>query len=65
MPDLSMCYDNDCPARFDCYRHRASGTRPSSFWQAYSVFPREKKAEQCDEFWPLRIVPRRVRERRQ
>ena len=64
MPDISMCYDNECPARFDCYRHRASGTKPG-MWQAYSVFPREKKAEQCDEFWPLRIVPRRVRERRQ
>jgi hypothetical protein len=53
MPDISMCADDECPSRAKCYRHKASGTKPSSFWQAYSTFWREPDAKQCSAFWPV------------
>lgn len=35
MPDISMCPSQDCPARTDCYRNEASGTRPSEWRQSW------------------------------
>ena len=38
MPDISMCSHPSCPSRESCYRHEASGTKPSEFRQAYMAF---------------------------
>lgn len=54
MPDISMCGDDECPARSKCYRHKASGTRPSEPWQTYMDFQRPPEDERCREFWPAR-----------
>ena len=49
MPDISMCGDDRCPSRKQCYRYMA---QPSEFMQAYAGFGRPDGAEKCDYFWP-------------
>jgi hypothetical protein len=66
VPDISLCMDNECPARSRCYRHTASGTKPSEFWQAYSAFKHDPDKGRCAEFWPInaaaRVVERKDKE---
>ena len=46
MPDITMCDDESCPMKSDCYRYRAV---PSVFRQSYFMdSPREN--ETCKEF---------------
>jgi hypothetical protein len=52
MPDIAMCNGDECPARAKCYRHKASGTKPSEYRQAYADFQRPHEYERCHEFWP-------------
>jgi hypothetical protein len=52
MPDISMCADDECPARRKCYRHKASGTVPCEYRQAFADFQRHPEDERCSEFWP-------------
>jgi hypothetical protein len=51
-PDISMCADDECPARVKCCRHKASGTVPSEYQQAFTDFQREPEDERCGDFWP-------------
>ena len=53
MPDISMCADDECPARTRCYRHKASGTVPGEYQQAFTDFQREPEDERCGDFWPV------------
>lgn len=49
MPDITMCNDETCPIRNECYRFRAI---PSEHRQAYFVdSPRE--GDKCNEFTPI------------
>jgi hypothetical protein len=52
MPDISMCADDECPSRAECYRHKASGTVPSEYQQAFTDFQRQPKDQRCAQFWP-------------
>ena len=52
MTDISMCADDDCPARHKCKRHKASGTVPGQYRQAYGLFERPPADKQCGYFWP-------------
>lgn len=59
MPDISMCPSEDCPARGDCYRNEASGTKPRSTWQSYSAFTWKQPGGlgapvECDDYVPAR-----------
>ena len=51
-PDISMCADDECPSRAECYRHKASGTVPSEYQQAFTDFQRQPKDQRCPQFWP-------------
>ena len=53
MPDISMCRHPDCPARHTCYRHSASGTRPSEFRQSWMAF-QPGPLGMCDHYIPVR-----------
>jgi hypothetical protein len=53
MPDISMCADDECPSRAECYRHKASGTVPSEYQQAFTDFQRQPDRDQCPFFWPV------------
>jgi hypothetical protein len=52
MPDISMCTDDACPTKRECYRHDASGTEPS-FRQSYVDMQRPEGREICDNYIPL------------
>jgi hypothetical protein len=60
MPDISMCADDECPARSRCYRHKASGTVPSEYQQAFTDFQRPPNERQCGHFWPTYVQARDV-----
>ncbi len=49
MPDISMCMNNTCAKRADCYRHPWSGTQGSDY-QSYSDFKPDENGE-CKNFW--------------
>ena len=49
MADITMCKDNTCPKKEQCYRFTAN---KNEFWQSYFMAsPRED--EKCNYFWPL------------
>lgn len=50
-PDISMCLDADCPARHQCFRHEASGTKPNPYRQTVADFHHDETGK-CDSFWP-------------
>lgn len=50
MPDISMCANKECPSRASCYRHQASGTRPSDY-QSMMDFKPEPGEDKCESFW--------------
>ena len=49
MVDISMCNDSQCPAKFECRRHTASGTKPGER-QSYADFA---WTGDCDGFWKV------------
>jgi len=51
MPDVTMCQNKDCPLSQKCYRHEDSGTKPSEYWQSYSVF--KYVNGKCEHFVPV------------
>ncbi len=63
MPDISMCSDDRCPSRSQCYRHKDSGTKPSEWRQSYMDFQRPAEAEKCGEFWPARQKKEKANDR--
>lgn len=48
MPDITMCKNETCKKKEDCYRFTAT---PSRF-QSYSNFQYGKDGE-CDDFWKI------------
>ncbi len=48
MPDISMCKNNACPSRNDCYRFSA---KPNEYRQAYAEFD-FGGGNCCDDFIP-------------
>lgn len=56
MPDITMCVNDDCPSKFECYRYMAV---PSELRQSYAAFE-HGKSDKCGHFQP--IDGRRVRE---
>jgi hypothetical protein len=42
MPDITMCQNNTCPQRTECYRWTA---KPSEFLQSYATFKPNAKGE--------------------
>lgn len=52
MPDISMCENDKCEKRKNCYRFRA---KPSS-WQTYSDF----EADNCEFFWSIEGYPSKM-----
>lgn len=49
MPDISLCLSPACPARRDCLRHEASGTRPNPHRQTYGGFAPDERGK-CVHF---------------
>lgn len=47
MPDISMCFGNDCHKKESCYRYTAT---PSEFRQSYFGKP-PIKDDKCDYYW--------------
>lgn len=45
MPDISMCFGEDCKKRDNCYRYTA---KPYEFMQSYMM----PDPENCEHFWP-------------
>ena len=46
MPDISMCKNETCKLKKECYRYMAE---PSKYWQTYADIKPNKKGE-CDYF---------------
>lgn len=55
MPDISMCSDQECPSRMECYRFRAIAGE----FQWYGPYHHDD-GDKCESFVP--IEGRRVRE---
>ena len=52
MPDITMCKNEGCIKRADCYRYMA---KPNPYWQAYCVFDPEDTGN-CDHYWPVIVL---------
>lgn len=50
-PDISMCRNEDCPSKEDCYRFKAT----PGFWQSYMLFEFDKDKGKCDSYWKLGV----------
>ena len=49
MPDISMCRNEDCPKKEECYRYRAV---PNN-WQSWTMFEPVGREAKCDYFVPI------------
>ena len=49
MPDITMCSNNECPQKANCYRFMAEA---SPFWQSYSKFELTEDGK-CNYFWKM------------
>lgn len=52
MPDISMCFNEDCPSNVFCYRYMAI---PNKGCQTYSAYDVEEGEEKCDSFLEIYI----------
>lgn len=50
MPDISMCGDDECPSRMQCWRFMAT----PSFRQSFTCYDRSPDDERCGSFWPMK-----------
>ena len=50
MPDISMCKNDKCPSKEECYRYRAI---PSDVRQLYGGFTLEKSKNKCDYYMSI------------
>jgi hypothetical protein len=46
MPDLTMCWDNECPFKRDCYRFTAKKSENQSWF-----LETPRKGKDCEYFW--------------
>ena len=58
MPDISMCLNNTCSVRTDCYRFRAVA---NEFNQSYTDF---KEADKDKCFIPVKCSLRKLNEKK-
>lgn len=49
MPDITMCNNNKCPMRENCYRFKAE---PSDYQSYFRQSP--DKDGECEYFWKLK-----------
>lgn len=49
MPDITMCLNDKCQIKNDCYRFMATPDR----YQSYSFFGKDQE-EKCDYFWKMK-----------
>lgn len=56
MPDISMCLNQTCGKRLECYRFMA---KPTPYWQAYSDF--QGAEDGCTYFLPIYTAPTKLR----
>ena len=58
MPDISMCNNEECVQKLNCYRYRAV---PNEYSQSYILLTGAKEKKDCDHFWEidnsLRLAP--------
>lgn len=47
MPDISMCWNKECPKKLKCYRFTAI---PNEFRQTFADFKPDEEGV-CDHFW--------------
>lgn len=47
MPDISLCENEQCPSKDDCYRFKAI---PDITYQAYDIFEPENGENKCEHF---------------
>ena len=48
MADISMCHNDGCPRRNNCYRYTAP---VNEHWQVYATFPDEGDSyDECEHF---------------
>ena len=47
MPDITMCFGDDCPVKYNCHRFTA---KPSEYRQSYFVNPPHENGK-CIHFW--------------
>lgn len=47
MPDISMCANDSCPSRNECYRFRAI---PNEHRQSYQQYSPKEGEDRCDDF---------------
>lgn len=50
MPDISMCMNEECPQKQQCYRYRAIPYTPNQY---YCEFQFDKDSGVCENFWPI------------
>lgn len=50
MADITMCQNNICPIRQNCYRYRAI---PNEKWQSYSNFSFDNEKSECEHFFKI------------
>lgn len=56
MPDITMCTATTCPSRHICYRHAASGTKPTPYRQSMASFKYDAATGRCDVYSPTWFV---------
>jgi hypothetical protein len=50
MPDISMCRNEQCSQKENCYRFTA---KPNDPYQWYDSFKQDENGK-CDYYWPLK-----------
>lgn len=49
MPDITMCKGEECPLKWNCYRHNA---KHSPLYQSFFIgTPYDKEKQNCKYFW--------------
>jgi len=54
MPDITMCDNDECTLKKQCYRFMA---RPTKGWQAYSNFEQGENGK-CQYYWEYNVKKR-------
>lgn len=48
MPDITMCRNDQCPMKMNCYRHQAIPNK----WQSYTYYSPDARGH-CEAMWPV------------
>lgn len=58
MPDISMCANENCPSKANCYRFTA---QPNPWRQAYADFKPAPGSDRCDSYTDNGHYPRPIK----